>query len=870
VIQFSFYKNRLFFLTLVFLIALSGFANAQKIIFYENPAINERSARVIPSSPTRMVLPLSGQWTAKLPDGSSTPITIPSSYAYAGSITFERTISIPKSHESRHLQLVCEGINNQSRLYINDQFIKFHGVSGTAFQIDIPSEYIRFGAENKIAIEVDSRLDVERTMPVKPNALSRKNFAGIFRNIYLVSEPEMKIDDVDFDYSLAGDTLNLNMHIKVKTYSLRGYRSKPDSARIQRVVGAFRMMKDSVVVASEPHTFEFKPERDLIIQKEVHLAIRDIRAWSPDYPTLYKVEFALQSDTGFVIDKITFRTGFRTASMKSGVFLLNGSPFPLKGVSIIEETATSANSLSNQAILNDLLLVKSLGANAIRFKEAPNPHWTTLCDSLGVLVLAELPTENLPSSTLGAKSYSENAELFLRELIAETKHHPSVVAYGFGTGIDINHPGAESYITHLQKLVKETTGSLTFFSPKYFTGSPLLGLVDFIGISLKDNTLLEFKATVEEAQKYLPPTQSIVVVEYGTAVQPDNHNGYNDKRSIEYQAKYFLDHYTLFEEINKANPLIAGSFAYALSDYHYEIPPVSASGYKDSYLSTYGLTSLEREKMMSYEMLKSLYADERVYNPPIGKNEAIFSPSLILVATLLTAALVFLLNENRRIRENLIRAMVRPFHLFMDIRDLRLNSPLEPLVLLGLLAVLWGSILAAISFSIRDSYALEFWLSHFIRFQTLREVLNFLIVHPSIATIVYALLFFILSQMLIALFMFFLFIAGKTRVTYLQLLNIWTWSSVHWVVFIFIAAFIDRFESVEFAFVILLISMAFLILALARAFRGLSIVCNIPPLKVYLVGFLSLFIVVAAALYISDSYNDTFAYIEYWRSVTKK
>ncbi|NTU50400.1 MAG: hypothetical protein HGA87_05915, partial [Desulfobulbaceae bacterium] len=833
-------RNRLFFLTLAFLLSFFSFANAQTVVFYENSGINERSEKAIPNSTTRTILPLTGQWSAKIPDGAVSQITIPSSYAYSGVITFERTIKIPKSHESRHFELVCEGVNNQCKIYVNDQFVKFHGVSGTPFQIDIPSEYLHFGADNKIAIEVDSRLDGERSMPVKPSAFSRKNFAGIFRNIYLVSEPEMKIDDVDLDYTMSGDTLNLNMHIKVKTFSLRGQHSKPDSARTQKVRGSFRMMMDSVVIANTPNIFEFKPQRDLIIQKDVRFAIRNIRAWSPDYPARYKVEFSIESDTGLVIDQISFQTGFRSVGMKSGIFMLNGTPFPLKGVTIIEEAASSANSLSSQAIQNNLSLVKSLGANAVRFKECPAPQWMSLCDSLGLIVLAELPTENIPSSILDTKSYAENAELFLRELIAETKHNPSVVAYGFGTGIDLNHPGSEQYLIRLQKLVKETGHNLTFFSPKNFAPSPSLGVTDFIGLSLKDNTIADFRKLIEDAQKSLPPSQSLVIVEYGTAVQPNNHNGYNDKHSIEYQAKYFLDHYKLFDEINKPRPFIAGSFAYALSDYHYEIPPVSGSGYTDVYLSTYGLTTLEGEKKMGYEMLKSLYAEERVYNPPIGKNEPLFSPSLILIATLLTAALVFLLNENRRIRENLIRAIVRPFHLFMDIRDLRINSPMEPLVLMGLLTVLWGSIVSAIFFSARDSFALEFWLSHIVRFQSLRELLNFLIVHPSISTIVYAVVFFILSLMLAGLFMLYLFIAGKTRVTYLQVLNIWTWSSVHWIVFIFIAAFIDRFESSQFTFIILLVSLAFLLLAFLRAFRGLSIVCNIPPLKVYLVGVLSL------------------------------
>ncbi len=837
---------------------------AEPYIFFKDNTYQPTQPALFPKSQTREVIPLSGPWQVQLPDGSQAELNVPSSYSYNDKTVFIKEVFLPDSLENKRFKLVCDGLNNQCRIMINDQFVHFQAVGGSRFETRISPEYLRFGQKNKISFEVDNRLHLFRTIPTKPVAYSKQNFGGIFRGVYLVSEPEIKFDDLDIHYTLKHDTLKLDLGIKLSTFLSPNSIFLNDTTTHKEVVCSFQLQLDTLIVKETPELFSFIPQREQLILKDSSLNINDIISWGPRFPARYTLTLSLkQKHDGKLLDEFQVRTGFRKLSLQKNVLNINGIPAPLKGVTVIEERQLAGNVLSKTSIQNDIKLIKGLGANAIRFKEPPNPYWIEVCDSLGLLCFIDFPNVNVPAEILSEKTYVENSDLLLRQVIQLTKYSPSVIALGLGTGFDLQSSQTEDYLKSLSDLITDHTTHLVFFSPKRMVESKAYAFADFVGLSFLDLSLSQSKELISRAQQMVPKDIPFLVTQYGSAPEPNNHNGYSDPSSLEFQSKVILDHFNLFKESQKDGARMLGSFVFALSDYHFHIPPIKAATYSDNYLGTYGLTTLQRERKMSYDMVKSLYAEERVYNPPIGKAPQDFSPTLILIATLLTAGLVFLLNENRRIRENIVRALIRPFHLFMDIRDQRVTYPQDPLILIGLVSLLWGSILAALLYSTQSSYFLEFWLSHIIRFNGLKELMNYLVLNPEISTFVFGGLFFVLSFLMCALLSLYLFIIGKAKVTFLQLMNLWSWVSVHWFFLIFIAAFIDRISSTYFTTLVLYMCLAFLVFGFYRLFHGLSIVANLPQPKVQLTGFLAIILFISGIFFIFDHYYQTTAYINY-------
>lgn len=829
--------------------------------FYENLSINVNDALNLASSQTRHVRSLAGAWTAIFPDGQTMTIHAPSATTFQGAMRFEKTIFIEESEEANVFALESEGIGGACNVLINDQFVALHLGNFAPFSVEIPSEHLRFGAKNKITIEVDSRLDFKNTIPPKAQAFEAQFFGGLVRNLALVSRAPIRIDNADVKYRfLPNDSVEINVQARCKTSNLIGYPIPSDSAGNRWVSLTFSVMKDSVAIASGI-LHQFLPESDRFIAAEKSITLPAVQRWSPTSPARYWISFALRAANGQVLDDLSFQTGFRTVEAKEGGIFLNGEVMALKGVRIVEDNPETACALSKADVERDLALVRSLGANALYFDQIPHPLWQRYADSLGFLVFINLPFRYAPSSLLLKPKILDNAESLLRALIEATKFSPSVVGYGFGGGLDVADASVGAYLERLHALVKGRSQNLAFFAPKDLAPSDLYRYADFLGASALNLPVLELEARLKNARALQKP---VVVTGYGVYAEPNNHNGYGDPHSLEHQAKFLMDAFKMFERLNESGRFIAGSFVESLSDYRLRFAPILNAHNPDPYLATTGLTTFGREKKLAFEMVKALYAGERVYNPPIGKAEAEFSPLLILTSVLLVVGFVYMLNGNKRLRENFPRALSRPFNLFVDIRDSRIYVPSDTIALLLFWSLGWAATLSAILYAGRESFLVDFWLTHFLPTQDLKQRVNVLVLNPSLAVPTFAASFLALSSLVAAFARLWLFLIRNDRARYSQLLSVWAWSCAHWVLALPLAAFIERLESESFICAVIVGSVSLLVLTLGRFLMGVATVAELNRSATYLYGFLFVAATLGGFLAIYDRANQTFAYFQYW------
>ncbi len=851
-------KTDVVFILLFIFSPISLFAQP---VFYENRTIDATDAVSLTRSLSRKVQSLTGKWTVVFSDEKMMDAYAPCATDFQGVIKFEKMFRLEKSEEANVFELQSDGVGGACNVLINDQFVALHLGSFVPFSVDIAPEYLRFGAENKITIEVDTRLDVKNTVPLKSQAFEPRFFGGLVRNLALVSKAPIRIDDVDFNYNIAPDnTLELALQTRCKTSNLRNYTIPSDSTGSRVITLKYTLAKDSLIVASGTVS-EFMPESDKFITGEKKISVPNISRWSPKSPMRYTLTLSLLAPNGTLLDDISFQTGFRTLEAKDGAILLNGEAIELKGVHIVEDNPETACALSKKEIESDFALIQSLGANAIYFNQVPNPLWQHYADSLGVLILINLPFRYAPTSLLLNSKILENADALLRETISATKFSPSVIGYGFGGGLNISNPNLDVYLERLYTLSKKQSQNLTFFAPKFFTPSDCYRYCDFLAANTLNLRVDEFESYLKEARALKKP---VVITSYGVYAEPNNHNGYSDEHSLEYQAKFLMDSFKMFERLNESERWIAGSCISSLRDYRLSFAPILNAENPEPYLATSGLVTFSREKKLSFEMVKSLYAGERVYNPPIGKAEAEFSPFLILSSVLLVVAFVYALNSNKRLRENFPRALLRPFNLFVDIRDSRIYIPLDTILLLTLLSLTWSATLSAILYVGRESFLLDFWLTHIIPHREFKQYFNLLVLNPSLAVPIFAVMFLILSLLVAAFAQFWLFVIRNHRTRYGQLLNTWTWSCAHWFVMLALAVFIERLESETFVYAVILTSLAFLAFTTLRFLMGVATVAELNRYSTYFFGFLILFAFWGGLFALHNNASQTFAYFQYW------
>ena len=76
-------------------------------------------------------------------------------------------------------------------------------------------------------------------------------------------------------------------------------------------------------------------------------------------------------------------------------FLLNGSPYQLRGACMHSDLINKANALTPEDIDNDFDVIQDLGANFLRLVHYPHPKQVyDYCDKLGIVVQTEAPWLN--------------------------------------------------------------------------------------------------------------------------------------------------------------------------------------------------------------------------------------------------------------------------------------------------------------------------------------------------------------------------------------------------------------------------------------------------------------------------------------------
>ena len=117
-------------------------------------------------------------------------------------------------------------------------------------------------------------------------------------------------------------------------------------------------------------------------------------------------------------------------------FFLNGKHLKLRGVNRHDDYPGLGWALPKSRHIEDIKLIKSMGANFIRTAHYPqHPIVLDTCDKLGLLVWEEVPFDGDglgKGLALGAEDFARNLKHDLRDTIARDRNHPSIILWSLG------------------------------------------------------------------------------------------------------------------------------------------------------------------------------------------------------------------------------------------------------------------------------------------------------------------------------------------------------------------------------------------------------------------------------------------------------
>jgi len=324
---------------------------------------------------------------------------------YRGRCFYFKDLDIPNLFEGQEVYLEFHGVNSSADVYLNGQHLARHDGGYSTFRVNITNA---INKENNLAVAVDN----SPNRMVYPQKADFTFYGGIYRDVNMII-----VEKNHFCLNYYGSP-----SIKI-TPEMRGNSA---IVRFEAWATGGEAVRFTIPGVSEVYA----PVTDG--KAEATTEISNVHLWDGlNDPHLYTATAELLQECK-TVDKIQTKFGCRSFDFdKDKGFILNGKPYPLRGVSRHQDFKDVGNAITKEMQDNDMDIMLDIGANTIRLAHYQHDqYFYDLCDEKGMIIWAEIPyiTEHLPEA-------NENTVSQLTELIVQNYNHPSIVSWGLSNEI---------------------------------------------------------------------------------------------------------------------------------------------------------------------------------------------------------------------------------------------------------------------------------------------------------------------------------------------------------------------------------------------------------------------------------------------------
>lgn len=361
-----------------------------------------------------------------------------------------------KKFEVSHEQLtmpteICfEGVESAFYVWLNGDFVGYSEDTFTPATFDLTPYLIE--GENNLAVEVYRWSDA--------SWLEDQDFwrlSGIFRDVYLLRKPNTHVTDIFVKHSLDDEyqDATLTLEVEFKDY----YGEKPTL----QVEASLLDHNERHVLNKELGQTVYLDDSDKVT---LHAFVDNPAKWSAESPYLYQLLLEVTDKENQLVEVIKVPVGFRRFELKDGLMMLNGKRIVFKGVNRHEFQADRGRAVTEQDMIDDILLMKQYNVNAVRTSHYPNhPRWYDLCNEYGLYVIDETNLEThgtwhygqrgLGGAIPGSRAeWKDNVLDRVNSMFQRDKNHPSVLIWSLGN----ESFGGDNFI-HMADLLRQLDSS---------------------------------------------------------------------------------------------------------------------------------------------------------------------------------------------------------------------------------------------------------------------------------------------------------------------------------------------------------------------------------------------------------------------------
>ena len=373
---------------------------------------------------------------------------------YTGEAFYKKEYTPSANLKGKRLFLRFEGVGSVASVYVNNRFAGNHKGAYSAFAVEL-STLLKFGEKNTIVVKVDNTAR-EDIIPVNNTLFGV--YGGIYRDVSLIVTEDVSIAVTDYaspgvyisQKSVSKNAAELEVKVKIDNKT-----KKRQDVRLRTTIYE---MDGRVKTKSETKLDLPVQGRSIELQ---NISVRKPHLWQGlEDPYLYKVVTQLVRNNE-VIDEVVQPLGLRTVELKAsdGVYL-NGKKIPMYGVCRHQDWLDKGSALTQKEHDIDMEIIQEIGATTIRLAHYQQADYIySKCDSIGLLVWAEIPFVNRVTTKEG-----ENAKQQLTELIRQSYNHPSIYIWGLHNEVYTPYEFTNALTTELHDLAKTE-------DPYRYTGS---------------------------------------------------------------------------------------------------------------------------------------------------------------------------------------------------------------------------------------------------------------------------------------------------------------------------------------------------------------------------------------------------------------
>lgn len=793
-------------------------------------------------SDTRYRLNLQGKWDVSYDGSSWKQGYVPSSESYYDKLYLKRIIRIDeKMLDNYSWHLYFMGVDDQIEVFCNDQFVDKYFGGTTPFEVRLPRRMLNGGA-NQIKLVLSAGTHTAQQLKVQ-SLYPRTIYTGILRDVMLVGLPHSWISDVRYNAKhTGGANFSLNMNVSISSGDIQRLMkgiSGSDSLSAPGTVRNSITLETNLRSADGSLVLAQGGQRHIVIERErsetvaMQIPATNVKLWSPDEPYLYKLQVKISKGTQ-TIDELWFDVGFRKvqSDKSSGKFILNGKELQLKGVSYVEDYYGSGQTLSRKKMETDVEMIKTLGANLIRFKySSPHPYMAYLCDKYGIFMMVELPVYEAPASLLVTDEIKVRMNNISRRYLAAYDNHPSLMAWGISDGSNEDAPEFESFSKIMENIFLENSKNLLYKIVLSGVNKINADKYDFIGLRI-ERTKFNIEKIKSEISRIKQLAAGVpVFLNFGFPIEYQNRNGYSDPLSIEAQAYYILNLYYV-----STDQKFAGIIYNTFNDFKLNNPTLIINN-DDKYLCSKGLVNRKREQRLAFTTLQSLFNNDKKPLLTAGSYTERTPVLFIIAGIILGIILVLLINRFRRFREYLFRSILRPYNFYADIRDQRIMSSLQTVILGFIVAMTLGIFVASVFYFYRTNILSQYLIMLILPNVSLQEWLYWLIWVPELFMMVLTFLILLVAYLIAGLLKLLSFFV-RVKIFLSDTFTIVIWSGVPIILLLPLSIVLTRLliYSPELYWLMIAISLGICLWVWFRILKSTAVVFDIDQLKVNLIG----------------------------------